>query len=538
VPAEVERIVGKALAKKPEERYQHVDDMLVDLRALERSAAGRARRDDPRRPVSTVAWLGIVAALLLLALSVYWLVAPRARPGIDSVAVLPFVNTGGDAAMEFLSDGISESITGRLVQLQGLQVRPFSAMLPFKGTRPDPTEVARRLKVGAVLAGRLAQSGDVLMISVELIDAGRNIQLWSDQFRLSPAEVFAAQERIALEVAGKLQPRLASKASLPGQHIPNAEAHQEYLKGRFFWNKRTGEGTRKAIAHFEKAIEKDPKYVHSWAGLAQSYVLLTYVSATSPHESYPKARSAAEKTLELDPNNADAHVTLGLLKRDYEWDWAGAEQSFRRALELGPNIPTVHHWYAETLYLFGRFPEALGEMKRAQELDPTSLIIAKQVGDVYLFWRRYDDAISEYEKTLKMDSGFVWARLALATAYLSKGQIDKGLAEARRTFELEPDRPRAIAVLANALALSGNHAKAHGLLRQMLDRRRKSFFPPLWIANVYLALGDKDNSVAWLREAMKDPEIGLLHLKVSANWDPLRGDRRFQELLRRMNFPP
>ncbi|MGA2329328.1 MAG: protein kinase [Bryobacteraceae bacterium] len=542
VPREFDRIVARCLRKDPAQRFQAMADVKIALEEVRQKADSGMRPDrGAARTASRVRWaVGIAALMLLLGAAAffYWGWGRSPEP-ISTLAVLPFSGAEPGTGDEYLGDGIAESIIRSLSRLPGLKVRPFQAVIRFRGPNQDASAAGDRLKVRAVLVGRITRRGDDLTVTTELIDVRENTAVWGERYSRRFSDILALLEQIGREIAGQLHLRLSSeqKAGFARRSTEDAEAYQEYLRGRYFWNKRTGEALETAIAHFEKAIARDPGFALAYSGMADCYVLLPYITATPGSVAYPRAKAAALKALELDPGLAEAYPVLGVEQRDYEWKWSEAEASFRKALELNPEYPTAHQWYGEYLFFMGRFEEALAEMKRAQQLDPLSLIINKQVGDVYYAWRHYDEAIAQYKATLEMDPSFVYALEALADSYLTKHLYPEAIGAAKKALELDPKRPLLLATLAIAYTKSGQRAEAQRTFAAIEEQQKRGGFPAIFMALVHVETGDKDNALRWLEKAMNERNVYLLHLKSYEVWDPLRADPRFAALVRRMKFP-
>jgi len=390
IPAELDRIVRKCLEKDRDRRYQSARELLVDLRNLQRDAGLTGEGRTKTR------------------------VASRRRGGvIKSVAILPLVNDGGDPNMEYLSDGITESTINSLSQLPRLKVMARSTVFRYKGRDAQPQEVGNALGVRAVLTGRVRHVGDRLIIGVELVDVADGSQLWGEQYNRQLADIFAVQEEIAQEIAENLRLKLSSREQkrLAKRYTEKTEAYQLYLKGRYYWNKWTAEGTKRGIEYFHQAIAVDPSYALAYAGFADCYSSLTGTLGLTPGEAFQRARGAAMKALALDDTLAEAHTSLAFIKLLYDWDWSGSEESFKRAIELDRNYPNAHHWYSHYLMAMGRIEESLAESRRALELDPLVLILNVHLGWHYLYARQYDQAIEQLRKTLEMDPYFRQAHL-------------------------------------------------------------------------------------------------------------------------------
>jgi TolB-like protein/Tfp pilus assembly protein PilF len=590
VPAELERIVSKALRKKREERYQTIKDFLLDLKSLkqelefaaklerstppELSGAGGASKRTHPQPASTGPGdtgqtavegpratlnadlivrrikrhrVGTLLALVTLgavaAAVVYLAYSRKAGEGgsgaIRSIAVLPFTNADGNPDAEYLSDGISESLINSLSQLAGIKVIARSSSFAYKGKEAEPHEVAKALGVEAILTGRVMQRGDNLLISAELVNASDMTHVWGGQYRRQAADALAVQEEIAREISEKLQVKLTAQEQerLVKRHTENIEAYEAYLKGRYFWSKRTVEDFKKSIEYFRQAIEKDPRYALAYTGLADSYILLGTYHVLPPAEAISKARLATMKALEIDDELAEAHISLATIEGELEWNWSIAEKEFKQAIKLNPNYATAHQWYGEYLVVMGRFDEALAEIKRAHQLDPLSLVVNLALGDVFYYSRRYDEAIEQYRKTVEIDSDFGYAYAWLGRAYLQKGLYAEAIAKLEKARGLSGGEPLIAAWLGYALALAGEKDKARDMLDELKERSKREYISPYYLAIIYAGLADKDQAFEYLEKAYAERSNWVLRLKAEPKFDSLRSDQKFADLLRRVGLP-
>ena len=455
---------------------------------------------------------------------------------IRSLAVLPFANAGADPNLEYLCEGITESIIASLSQLPKLRVMARASVFRYKVREADPQVIGRELAVRAVLLGRVAQLKDTLSIWAELVDARDGSHLWGEQYHRKLADIFAIQEGIAQEISENLRLRLTGeeKRRMTKRYTENAEAYQLYLKGRYHWNKRTGEGLKKGIQFFQQAIEKDPGYALAYTGLADCYNLLSLYSALPPKEAMPKAKAAAQHALDIDESLAEAHNSLAYAKLYYDWDWNGAEREFQRALELNPNYSIAHHWYHEYLAAMGRFEESHSQILRAQELDPLSLMISADVGWGFYFARRYDDALEQLRKTLELEPNFVMAHFILGLTCLQKGQFQQATAELQQAIALSGDSPLTLAlgVLGHVFAVSGKKNEAHKILARLEALSRQRYVSSYSLAIVHTGLGETDAAFASLRKACEERHDRLIYLNVEPIFDAIRSDPRFRGLLR------
>ena len=584
VPPKLEEIINKALEKDRELRCQSAAELRADLKRLKReidtdrvsvsvastsgailseakdlSAIAGTKRDSSGRQIvpqsdtrgSAVAppWrrksiVAIAAVGLLVLLGAGgWFYRSNGRSGetIDSVAVLPFVNASGDPNSEYLSDGITESLINSLSQLPHLQVKSRDTSFHYKGKDADAETVGRELGVRAVFKGRIIQQGDDLAISAELIDAQNDNHLWGQQYSRKAADIFALQGDLAKEMTAALRMRLTGEDEkrMAKSYTANPEAYQDYLKGRYWWNKGSEEGFRKSIEYFQQAIAKDPRDAQAYAGLADSYVLLT-AFGLPPKEAYPRAREAALKALEMDDTLAEAHISLAVIKTQYDWDWSGAENEFRRAIALNPSSARAHQAYGFVLLgTTGRFEEAIIELKRALELDPLSLLINSNLAGALLAARQYDNAIEQERKTLDLDPNFILAHWYLGLTYVQKSMYKEGIAELEKAVAMSPGNTLTLSGIAYAYAVAGRKGEAQKVLEKLNEISKQKYVPATSRVPTYAALGEKDKAFEWLEKAYDDRSIGGIRGVAQAPlYDPLRSDPRFADLLRRMNLQP
>jgi serine/threonine protein kinase/tetratricopeptide (TPR) repeat protein len=550
VPPKLEEIISKALEKDPKLRYQNASDLRADLQRLKRdissslvtTATGQSTARaalPPRKNRIVLILTGVAVAALLV--SGAWLLAIRGgSETIDSVAVLPFANASVDPDTDYLSDGITESLINSLSQLPGIRVVSRNSAFRYKGKNVDSKTVGRELSVRAVLTGRIVQHGDDLSISTDLVDTQIDRELWGERYNRKISDLAAVQEEISRQISTKLRLRLTGeeKRRMTRGLTGNSEAYRFYLKGRYFWNKRTQQDTQKAIQYFQQAIEKEPAYASAYAGLSDCYVLP--YAPVQRRERIPRARAAAAKALELDDTLAEAHTSLAFaLMSDY--DWSAAKNEFRRSLELNPNYPTAHHWYAQYLSAMGRLDEAVAEAKEAERLDPLSPIIGWNVGSMLTFARKYDQAIEQFKRVLELDPNSFQALNGVATARELHGDYENSLDDREAAYSVftktAEDKAKIhadVAELRKALRNSGKNGYYRAVAKIFL---RQSEPDPYVIAIAYSGLGDKDKAFEWLEKMFEAHEYAILLLKVDPYFDPLHSDPRFADLLRRMGLP-
>ena len=456
-------------------------------------------------------------------------------PKIQSLAVLPLENLSGDPAQEYFADGMTEALITDLGKIEALRVISRTSAMHYKGTRKTLAEIARELQVDALVEGTVARSGDRVRITANLVQASPEKHLWAGSFERDLRDVLTLQDDVSRAIANGIQIRLTpqEQARLASVHPVNPEAHDLYLRGMFFLNKKTVDGMRKSIDYFQQAIDKDPGYAMPYVFIAQASALLGNYTVLSPEEAYPRSRAAAARALELDDGIAEAHTQLAWSKLNYDFDWSGAEREFQRALELNPNSAMAHQGYAMYFVAMGKFNQALDEIKRAEELDPLSLHIIADRGWFLFHAHRPDEAIAQLQKALDLDSNFGMAHYTLGCAYEQKGMFDQAVAEFQKAATREGPSP----ALAHTYAMAGKRREAIDLLGKLKLLSRQKYVSPYHVALIYTALGDKDPAFAWLEKAYRDRYWMMPFLKVDPRLDPLRSDPRFQDLSRRMNFP-
>ncbi len=465
------------------------------------------------------------------------------HPGeVDSLAILPFENTSQDPELEFLSEGITESLIMSLSQLPRMRMMARSTVFRYKGRALDPLRIGAELKVRAIVLGRVSGWSRRLIVSAELVDSADGSLLWAEKYNRESTDIFAVQEDISSEISAKLRVRLsgAEKARLRKRHTRDTTAYLHYLKGRFHWNKRTAKGLRTAIEHFRLATEADPSYALAYSGLADCYSLLSLYCLVPPRDCMPKAKAAARMALDMDDSLAEAHTSLAYVRLCHDWDWEGAEGGFRRALRLNPNYPTAHHWYHELLVAMGRFEEESHQVRRARELDPLSLIITTEVGWGLYFARQYSRAERHLRQALEMDSNFPVAHFILGLSLLQRREFGQAISELQRAEELQEGGPfpLAVAALGAALAGAGDTARARGQLCRLEELSRDHYVSAYPKAIVHCGLGEADLALESLQEAMGQRDDRLIYLNVDPLFDPLRASQRFQRMIQEIGLAP
>jgi serine/threonine protein kinase/Tfp pilus assembly protein PilF len=546
-PPKAQEIINKCLEKDRDLRYQHASEIRTDLQRLKRdSESARAAVV----PEASSRWsqrtMLIGAAVLLFAVAVIgaavFYIGNRPTR-INSVAVLPFANTSADPSMDYLSDGITEGVIDRLSRLPNLKVISRTSAFHFKQRDIETKKVARELGVDALVIGRVVQRGNDLSVSAELVDAREDKQLWGDQYSRKIDDAASLQQEIATAISGNLRVRLTSedKTRLAKSSATNPEAYQLYLKGRYHANQTTAAELKKSIDYFQQAIERDPSYAPAYAGMADAYSALgggwMYLP---PSDSFPKAKAAAMKALELDDTLAEAHVALGYAAF-FDWDWPSAEREFKRAIELNPNSALSHRRYGECLKTRLRFNESIAEAQRAQELDPLSPDIVSELGNVHFIGGQYDEAIAQFQKALDLNPNIPVLRGMLASAYAKKRMYPQALAEFDKISDQDkataPENQFAAGMLGWVYAVSGRRTAALKIAQEFKDLSAHAYVDFYWSGVIYAGLGDKDEAFRSLEKGYEQHSVGILYLAADPFWDGLRSDPRYADLVHRTGLP-
>jgi serine/threonine protein kinase/tetratricopeptide (TPR) repeat protein len=550
VPDDLNSVIMKCLAKEREPRYQSAEELRSELGKIEKGIPTTGREIPKRKPLTSkeiTVTFGLkkllVPALIFIAIVIIGVViwqlllekdaAPRS-PGKPAIAVLPFVDLSPQKNQEYLCDGMTSEIITKLSGLQGWKVMNTASVMRFKNTEKDVKDIGQELDVATILYGSVRKEENDIRIDVQLVNAEDRFQLWSETYEQKLERVFAIQSDVAEKIAQALKMKLTpeEKKQIQKRSTENLEAYNLYLKGRFFWNKKTREGYDKSIEYFQQAIEKDPGYAIAYAGLADSYLSYAFSGYTSRKAVMPKAKAAAMSALEIDNTLSEAHASLAFVKVLNDWDWYGGESGLKQAIKLNPGYATAHYYYSWLLTMLGRHDEAIVEGKRAQELDPLSIAINVSYGRRYYYARLYDKAIEEYRKVLELDPNAKEAHWALGFPYVQKGMYEEAIEEFRKGIEVRRDWS-----LGYAFGVAGKRDEALEVLNQHLERSKREFVWPATIAFIYIGLGEKEKALDWLEKTYEEREAWLDLLKVEPIYDSLRSDPRFQDLIRRMNYP-
>jgi serine/threonine-protein kinase len=542
-------IILKCLEKEPENRYQSAKEVAVDLRRLARPtsiatapALVHGRRNWRRSwipAVVTVALLAVVASWNFGALRKRLLGIARA-PHIESIAVLPLANLSRDPEQEYLADGMTEALITDLSQIRALKVISRTSVMQYKKTNKRLPQIARELGVDAVMEGSVLREGEQVRVSIQLIDGATDEHLWAREYENEYRSILVLQKEVARTVAQQIKIRLTpqEQVGLAVARAVDPQAHESYLKGRYYFNQRTEDALNRSIAYFQQAIARDPNYALAYCGLADAYALLGFRGRFPSKDALSRAKAAALKAIELDDTLAEPHASLAFIAETHEWDWATAEREYKRALELNPGDARAHHWYAGYLMYVGRFEEGIAEAKRARDLDPLSLPVNNALAGRLLVAGRVDEALEQLQKTLEMNPHFAPAHQTLGWAYLNKGKHEEAIQEFQKAVELSgTDDSDLMVDLGFAYAAAGKREEARKILARLMKQHERGLVPPGSIAILYGALGELDEAFAWLEKAYEERDPELTYIKVpTRRFEPLRHDPRFRKMLLRMGL--
>jgi len=551
LPNEFERVIQKLLEKDRGLRYQSAADVRADLKRVKREMDS-GRSSAAGLPVATGSsahagkyWIAAAALLAAIVASGvwYWRATRAGAPEIESIAVIPFANSGGGADGDFLSDGLTESLITSLTHVPQLKVKSRNSVFRYKGKEVDAQKVGKELTVDALLTGRVVQHGDVIQVSAELTSVRDNNELWGEHYERKASDIMSLQKQIAGDIADKLRSKMSGteKQEVTRQGTQNPEAYQLYVKGRYFWNKRTPDDLNTAISYFHQAIDKDPSYAMAYMGLSDSYGVLSDFGGDAG-DLVRKADAAGAKALELDPTLARPHAGLGFDKMAYYWDFAGSEAEFRKAFELDPSDATAHQWFAEVLaYMGGRASESIDEANRAHQLDPLSPIIMFAQSEAYTSDRQFNKAIEVLKKCIADNPSFGRAHMGLGDAYWGLKQYPQAIEEYETSAKLgHLDLMSGFGTAAATAFHSGGWpAAVHTAIESLKTRHnaKAGFVYAYQIAKLYADLGDKEHAFEWLNTAYQDHDIKLIGLRTDFEFDSLRSDPRYAELVRKIGFP-
>src|SRR6267143_3211288 len=546
VPAGLVGVIRRCMLKDPGARYQSAGEVRSALETLESTAVSRPALPEARASagprMALLTWVIVGLTVLIVVLFTLNIGGLRERlvhrstpPAIRSLAVLPLANLSGDTSQDFFADGMTAELIREVSKIAQLRVVSLTSVMSYKGTHTPLPQIARELKVNALLEGSVARSGNQVRIAVGLYDGASERELWSGTFDRNMNDVLAMEDEvghaIAVRIRLKIAPSSGTRASI------NPEVYDLYLKGRYSLDQGTADDLKLAFVYFRRGIEKNPQYAPLYAGLADAHARLPFYTGTRPSEAFPEAKEAAAKALQLEPTLAEAHASMAYVMNYYDWDRSGAEQEFKRALELNPNDAATYHAYGRFLASMGRVDEARAELNRAQELDPLSLGIQSNAGIVSYFARQYEDALQQLQKVLALDPKFPVPHWGIGMCYEQLKKYPEALAQFQKGIELSGRGANGIASLAHAHGLAGQRAEAQKILVELTDRSKTKFVSSYQFAVIYLGLGQNERAFAALEEAYRERSTLLGYLKMDPRFDPLRSDPRFQGLLSRIHLP-
>jgi len=552
ISPELERVILKCLDKDPARRFQTAKELLVDLGRLNGnhsadttppSRANSARTKVARFAPYAVAGL-LILAILLTGLNVGGLrdrLMFRPPPAkVGSLAVLPLENLSHDPEQEYFADGMTEALITDIAKIRTLRVISRTSVMRYKGTKKPLSQIARELKVDAIVEGSVQRSGNQVRIDAQLIDARNDRNLWTESYQSDLSDVLSLQGNVARAIAGEIRVQLTSeeRAGLSSARTVKPDAYEAYLRGLYSLNKRTPSDLQNAIGSFQKAFDLDPTYALAYSGLAEGYTLLSVYGEIVPRAAMPKAKAAAHRALEIDNGLAEAHAVLADVEWSYDWDVAAADASFQRALQINPSYATAHQWYALYLSNLGKNEQAIAQINRAQELDPRSLIIQANVGWCYYAAHRYDEAIEQLKKFTESEPNFWLVHSILGQVYLSKGNLPDAIRELELADSLSPHTMRNMALLGATYALAGRRAEARKLLDELISLSKKRYIAPAYMAIPCIGLGQKDQAFDWLEKAYDDRSDWMVLLQTDPVFDPIRSDPRFRNLLHKVGVQP
>ena len=576
VPAELHRIVTKALRKDRAHRYQTMQDLVLDLEALiddlkarqsarnqiaaPGSAGEHAHHDGPAPPRERASatsgvlptakrrTTALVALLAIVVVGIGWFVGREAGwrqlfgaespRHVRSLAVLPLENMSRDPEQDYFADAMTDELITAIGHIGALKVISRTSVMHYRGSKKTIPDIARELRVDAVLQGAVLRSGDRIRVTAQLTDGVTDHNVWGQSYERPVQDVLALQDEVARAIASEIRVRLPAHAfqGVSSPRTVNPAAHEAYLKGRYHLAKWTPEGYQRAGQFFQQAIAEDPAYAEAYAGLADSHALLGYYGVIAPKDAFPRAKAAALRALELNDRLSEAHTSLALITDNFEWQWARGEQQFNRALELNPSSAMAHLWYSYHLAWTGQYQQAIEEARRAEDLDPLSLVTSTSTANIFFDAKQFDRAIEQCRKVLDLDPGFRWAHHSLGEAYIEKGLFADGVKALALGVDLDRRNPHFVAKLAYGLARSGDTQRARVMAADLERESRQRYVPPSQIAIIYVGLGEKALALTWLERAYEVRDSWLTSITADQAWQPLFGDAQFRDLVRRVGL--
>ncbi len=585
-PAELQHIVRRCLAKDPDDRYQSIKEAAIELKDLRRqmegagidttvppslasqttrpsgnvasgsrslsptnsirSASSETRASSAEYVVTGIKQHKIATSIALLAvvttaatISLY-LHGRRSDAAIKSIAVMPFVSESGSQDVDYLSDGMTETLISSLSQLPNVNVKARSSVFRYKGKETNPQTIGKDLNVQAILTGRVSQHADQLTLTLELVDVQTENVIWSEQYNRKQADLVSLQSEIARDVSSKLKAKLSGvdETKVTKTYTSDSKAYQLYLQGRFYFNKRTKDDVLHSIEFYQQAISLDPNFALAYVAIADSYAIMSPYGYAAPNEVFPKAKEAAQRAIEIDPDSAEAHAAYGKILADYYWKWSEAEREYKRSIELNPNVSLTHYQYgAACLTPIGRFDEAISELKRGLELDPLSVPAAANLANCLTFARKNELAVQQGIEALRLEPNHPTARVALGFAYAASGMYDKAISLCDATLRADPGNQDCLQVVGLAYAKAGRRQESDQVIRKFEELGRTGYSVSYRPAAMYALLGDKDKAFAWLEKALAAHDWDMGRINVDPFVDSLRDDPRFKDLIKRMGFP-
>jgi serine/threonine protein kinase/tetratricopeptide (TPR) repeat protein len=584
-PTELQHIVRRCLAKDPDDRYQSIKEVAIELKDLRRQMEGagmdttvppslasqttrpsgnvaRSRSLSPTTSVrsslsetrassaeyvitgikqhkiaTSIALLAMVIAAATITL---YLRGRRSDAAIKAIAVMPFVSESGSQDVDYLSDGMTETLISSLSQLPNINVKARSSVFRYKGKETNPQTIGKELNVQAILNGRVSQHGDQLTLTLELVDVQTENVIWSEQYNRKQADLVSLQSEIARDVSSKLKAKLsgADETKVTKTYTSDSKAYQLYLQGRYYFNKRTKDDVLRSIDFYQQAISLDPNFALAYVAIADSYAIMSPYGYAAPNEVFPKAKEAAQRAIEIDPGSAEAHAAYGKILADYYWKWSEAEREFKRSIELNPNVALTHYQYgAACLTPVGRFDEAISELKRGLELDPLSVPAAANLANCLTFARKNELAVQQGIEALRLEPNHPTARVALGFAYAASGMYDQAISLCDATLRTDPGNQDCLQVVGLAYAKAGRRQESDQVIRKFEELGRTGYSVSYRPAAMYAMLGDKDKAFAWLEKALAAHDWDMGRINVDPFVDSLRDDPRFKDLIKRMGFP-
>jgi serine/threonine protein kinase/tetratricopeptide (TPR) repeat protein len=556
IPEDLSRLILRCMEKDKEKRFQGADDLLSELIKIEEGIPTTERIIPKRKPITSkeitvtfglkkILIPALVAIVIVMIGVIIWRLIPKKEavsllPSKSSIAVLPFEDLSSQRDQEHFCDGMTDDIIAKLSKLEGLKVISRTSVMRYKNKDKDIKVIGKELGVATVMEGSVRRENNNIRVNAQLINVEDGFDLWAETYDRELINVFDIQSDVAEKIARALKARLSPDEieGIEKKPTENLEAYSLYLKGRWLWNKRTEEDLNKAIEYFEQAIEEDPDYSLAYVGLADSYLVLPDYSPFPAKKAYQMAKEAALKALEIDSMLAEAYTSLAMVKASAEWDWIGAENDYKRAIELNPGYATAHHWYAFYLTGLGRHDEAIAEIKIAQELDPLSLVISRNLGMFFYYARQYDKAIEAFQRTIDMDPSFSEVHLGLGVAYLQKSMYEEALAEFQKEISQAGIGITTIGITAIGItyAKMGRRDEAQQVLDDLINRSKEEYVLQVGMARLYFALGENDQGFKWLDKAYEELDSGLWNIKVNPLYDSVRSDPRFKAILKKMGL--